>query len=182
MPDDNDFENEDNLAGLRKSAREGQAALKENETLRRQLMFTKAGIEIDDPDSVGALLFQTWNGGDDIEALKARATKVGAIKTAPTASPDDNTRGDEDQQRQSAYDSFSGGAPSGGTEDPGPDPTDKALRDFHDPVNRTKSREERQQDAITSVIAAGLRGDKRVIFDAEAHAAEAQRVKAVRGY
>lgn len=183
--DDDDVttdESPESIGGLRKAARAGQKALDENATLKRQLLFAKAGINTED-DGVGEMLYRTWDGGEDLEALKVKALKVGALNAAPSA-PVRDTPADEDALRRQAQDDFQPGLgqPGSGADADGPDPTDTALTKFHENRRAGMPQNDAQQEAISAVIAAGFRGDKRVFFDQEAHNAAAEEARRARGY
>lgn len=183
--DDDDVqtdESPESIGGLRKAARLGQKALDENATLKRQLLFARAGINTDD-DGVGEMLFRTWEGGEDLEALKVKALKVGALN-APSAAPVRDTPAEEDALRRQAQDDFQPGLgqPGSGLDADGPDPTDTALTKFHESRRNGSPLNDAQQEAIASVIGAGLKGDKRVYFDQAKHNAAAEEARRARGY
>lgn len=175
-------ESPESIGGLRKAARAGQKALDENATLKRQLLFAQAGIDTGD-DGVGEMLFRTWEGGEDLDGLKVKALKVGALK-APSTAPVRDTPADEDALRQQAQQDFQPGLgqPGSGAGADGPDPTTAALHKFHEDRQNGSSTTEAQQEAIASVISAGLKGDKRVFFNQEAHNAAAEEARRARGY
>lgn len=182
--DENDVNetDESSIAGLRQAAKQGKDALAENATLKRQLLFAKAGIVTDD-DGIGEMLFRTWDGGDDLDALKAKAQKVGAI-AGPSTLPKADTPPDEDALRLQAQQNFAPGIgqPGSGVALDGPNPIDKALTDFHENRRGGMTAADAQHEAISTVIAAGMAGDKRVIFSQAAHERAAAEARAQRGY
>lgn len=182
--DENNVHDEDDssIAGLRNAAKAGKDAMAENATLKRQLLFARAGIDVQD-DGIGEMLFRTWDGGDDLDALKAKATKVGAL-TAPSTTTTRDTPPDEDQLRRQAHDDFAPGIgqPGSGVAADGPNPIDKALTDFHANRKQGMPAADAQHEAITAVIAAGLSGDKRARYDQQAHMAAAAEARSTRGY
>jgi len=170
------------IAGLRAVAKQGKEAMAENTTLKRQLLFARAGIDVQD-DGIGEMLFRTWDGGDDLDALKVKALKVGAL-SAPGTTNTRDTPPDEDALRRQAQADFAPGVgqPGSGVAMDGPNPIDKALGDFHANRKAGMPQADAQHEAITQVIAAGMSGDKRARFDAQAHAAAAAEARAQRGY
>lgn len=153
----------DNLKQLRKAAEDGRAARTEAETLRRENMFLKAGV---DPEAtrLHKMLFQTFQG-DDIEALKAEARELG-IKL-PGDAPAPPTADPAVQQFQQTRDALNGGngTPAGAAPQSTPDPIDAAYAKFYQDLNVGRPRDEAALEAMNSVLAAGASGDKRVIFD-----------------
>lgn len=171
---DDDTTTDNDLAGLRKAAKEGKAALSENERLRKELMFARAGIDTD--SKIGAMLFKTWEG-DDLDALKLEAKELGIVKNDAGAQPQGQQQGSEDddaaEQARMRRD-FRAGQPAGGSDTPTPDPTDRALREFHDDIKRGTRRADAGLAAIDKVISAAASGDKRAIFDPQAWSDQAR--------
>lgn len=186
--DDQGQDHQPPIQQLRQAAEDGKAARAEADALKRERLFLKAGItDYEDGDNVAALLFKTWEGGDDIEALKARATKLGIFKpTGPT--PEElaaqQQRDAEDQTRRNAYDGFSAtpGQAAGGTADQTAHPVDAAFEEFDlDRRSGRMTEKDAATDAVAKVLAAGFNGDKRVLFDREAHRRKAEAYDAARG-
>jgi hypothetical protein len=175
---------EGGLGQLRESARRGEQALKENDHLKKLLTFAKAGIDTD--SELGAMLLQTWDGkADDIEGLKEKATRIGAIKALDAVTPPapevDPRRASEDDQRRQAYGDLPPGTPADPDAGLGPHPREQALRDFQEAQKRGIPTEEAQIDAFSAVIGAAMNGDRRVFFDADAHELEAQHANIASG-
>jgi len=177
-----DEHDESSIAGLRQVAKQGKEALAENATLKRQLLFARAGIDSND-DGIGEMLFRTWDGGDDLDALKTKAQKVGAIP-GQASTPQRDTPPDEDAARRQAQQDFAPGIgqPGSGVVLDGPNPIDKALTDFHENRRGGMTQADAQHEAISAVIAAGMAGDKRVVFSQAAHDQAAAEARAQRGY
>jgi hypothetical protein len=133
----------------------------------RQLAFARAGI--DTGSKLGAMLFRTYEGEIDltneatINALREEAAEIGLGQgMAGAAGMDDELRQQADTRRL-----LGAGAPAP-TADDGPDPTDLALRTFHEDVAGGMREDRARLKAVSSVIEAAGYGDKRVIFDEEA--------------
>lgn len=161
------------IAGLREAARQGSAALKENEKLKRELMFSKAGI--DTTSELGELLFSTWVG-DDIEELKAKATRLNVLSQSSAAveaaaAAEAAARAAEDAQRTGMQSALSGGNPGGAPAD-SPDPRTTALEQYQVDIRAGMSEEMARTNAMGKVLAAGIiNRDPRVLFDQEKHTA-----------
>lgn len=165
------------IAGLREAARQGAATIKENEKLRRELLFAKAGV--DTSTELGEMLFATW-AGDDIEELKAKAGRLtvlqaGNAEADAAAAAAATARATEDAQRTAMQGAMgAGGSPGGTTSQEGPDPRTTALEEFQRDIRAGKSDEQARADAMGKVLGAGLiNRDPRVLFDQEAHNAAA---------
>lgn len=162
---------QDNLQGLRDAARKGKAALDENAELKRQLLFAKAGI--DTTSEVGEMIFRTWDGGDNVDDLKAKAQRLGLLSAT---APADAARAAEDAQRAGAYDAGAGGQPTGAAQQLGEHPRDAALKGFQTALRDGADREMAQIDAMAMVLGAGTRGDQRVFFNQAEHEAKAAEI------
>ncbi|HEY5423924.1 MAG TPA: hypothetical protein VIK05_10660 [Ilumatobacteraceae bacterium] len=166
-----ELDDENSLPGLRKAAKEGKKALSEVAILRRENLFLKAGI--DTSTKLGTMLFKTFEG-EDLEALKAEATEIGALK-APDATPaPDPARLLEEQQRQGLYDGLGSGQPSGQEAPETEHPVQKALKGYQTAIRAGADEDAARADAMGQVVGAGVKGDKRVFFDAAAHYAAAE--------
>jgi hypothetical protein len=142
---------------LRAAAREGRQAAKERDEARRELLFTKAGIDIE--TKLGKLLFETWKGDiTDVAGLRTEAAELGLIGgTSP-----DPTAGQTSQQefRQT----LSGGAPAGAYTPEAPHPVDAAYEQFYGDIAKGVRRSDAALAVIDRVLSAGASGDERVIF------------------
>lgn len=174
--------NEDTLAGLREAARRGKQAEDENAALRRELLFTKAGI--DTSTKIGQSLFASWAGDlDDLNGLKAEFDAIRAelgvnIQTTapePTTPPAPTVGDGELQQRIAAQQALEGGKPTP-ADMLGKHPRDAALEEYHQAVQAGVDPEIARTDAMAKVISAANKGDARVFFDVAAHQAAAQEV------
>lgn len=169
MTDTNTNTDQDHLAGLREAARRGAEAEAENARLRRQLLFTQNGVDL---DSVGGrMLLETWKDDNDPTTLVDLARQVNALKAPATTPPaEDPARPSEDARRQSAQDTFSGGQAAPPANEPtGAHPIDAAISTFRADVNKGQLEELAARSAFAQVLSQA--GDKRLHFDAEAHLA-----------
>lgn len=168
MSDEN-FDNEqEDLAGLRKAARDGKAAQAELERMKRELLFAKAGIDTD--TKLGKMLFRTFEG-DSLDELRSEAEEIGLIGQ-PEEQPSRGRPSQQDQyddfddmQQQQFRRTMASGRPAGAVDTPSPDPMDGALRDFHEDVRRGVPSRQAGLAAIDKVLVAGANKDPRVIFN-----------------
>lgn len=169
---------EGGISQLRESARKGQHAVAENTDLKRQILFMKAGIDLD--TKLGKMLYRTFEG-NDLDALKAEATELGMLGNSPSQADLDAEaeRSAEDTRRSSAQQSLSGGRAGAPTIEEGLDPRHAALESFQIDLRQGVDRDEAQQNAISKVLSAAANGDRRVAWNHEAHLAagrEADRI------
>lgn len=174
---------EDTLAGLRDAARRGKQAEEENTALRRELLFTKAGI--DTSTKIGQSLFASWAGDlEDLTGLKAEFDAIKAelgvststTEPAPTTTSTTTTVDDDEmQQRLTAQQAMEGGRPTP-ADMLGKHPRDAALEDYHKAILSGADPMIAQTDAMAKVISAANKGDSRVFFDVAGHQAAALEV------
>lgn len=158
-----DDQQHDDIAGLRKAAKDGKAALTENEQLRRELMFARAGIDTE--TRLGKMLLKTFEGSS-LDELRAEAEEIGLIKPATTSrSADDDDDDDDSVQQQQVRQSLAGGAATGGADKTTPDPMTSALTNFHEQRKQGVRREDAALEVVDRVLSAAASGDKRVIFN-----------------
>jgi len=166
--------NDGNIKALREAAEAGKAATKELENAKRELAFAKAGIDTD--TKLGSMLAKTYEGDlTDVEALKAEWNELNPAPPAQseTPAPDAPTpEGFQDPSGQQQHREQLNGQPSGEQPKEGPNPFDKAFEELH--ANRQLPVEDRQRNAMASVLGDYFKGDPRVMFDRQAHLAAAQ--------
>lgn len=166
-----DIDNDDNIANLRKMAKDGKSAIERAAELERENLFLRAGVKLD--TKLGKMLFQTFTG-DSIDALVAEATEIGLLtgdkppastptSNAPAGDDDDDQQMRRDQQRQRQ--TLTGGTPGGQVSTETPHPVDDAYKGFHDDRAKGVRLENAQLAVIDKVLVAAGKGDKRVIFD-----------------
>jgi len=167
---ENDTDAEGGSSQLREAARKGSHAVAENSDLKRQILFMKAGVDLD--TKLGKMLYRTFEG-DDLDALKAEALEIGLTGGTPAPSAADlaaeAARADEDARRGAAQQSLVGGRSGAPEAHEGPHPRDLALETYQVDVRAGMDIEEARQKAVASVLGAAVAGDKRVVFDHEAH-------------
>ena len=161
------------IKALREAAKAGKAAQAEAERLQRELAFAKAGIDTD--SKLGSMLAKTYEGDlGDIEALKAEWAELNPTAgQAPTPKLDaDTPDGFQDPSSMGQHAAQLSGQASGEQPKETPHPVDLAYEQFH--ANKALPMEDRQEAAMSTVLGAYFAGDKRVMFDRNAHLAAAQ--------
>lgn len=164
----NEDQEQEDLSGLRKAAREGKAAQQQLEQMRRELLFAKAGIDTD--SKIGKMLFKTWEG-DSLDDLRNEAEELGLMNppASRTASAQQDDRYEmDDRSQQDFRRNMAPGKPAGAVETPSPDPMDNALNTFHEDVKRGVPSRQAGLAAIDRILVAGANKDPRVIFDPNA--------------
>lgn len=157
MSDDNaveDGNNEsDSLKQLRQAAEAGRKA-------QREVAFLKAGVDTDSP--IGKLLFKSYDGELDIEAIKGAAAEVGAIKApeTPPAAPDPGLSAEEMEQTRLRNELASN---SGTPSNPDVNPYDAAFSAWDQAKREGVPMEQRAAAALAPVFQAAARGDRRVL-------------------
>ncbi len=173
-PDDSAGSNDGDIKALREAAKAGKADRAENEQLKRELAFAKAGVDTE--SKLGGMLSKTYEGDlNDIDALKAEwaelnPTQGSAGDEAPSDAPVPEGFQDPSQQQQHR-DQLAGQA-AGDAPKETIHPVDAAFEQFH--ANKALPMEDRQEAAMAHVLGAYFQGDSRVMFDRNAHLAAAQ--------
>lgn len=166
--DNEEHEEIDNIRALRKAAEAGKQAQNELAEMKRELLFTKAGI--DTSSKIGKLLLKTWEG-DDLDLLKTEAAELGI--GIPTKNISAEIRSEESNQ-QNFRQNFARGEAAGAAEFEERDPFDEAYELFHQARKEGRSSDDAGLMAIDRVISAAAMGDKRAIFNSSEWADEAQ--------
>ncbi len=155
MADDNqtveDGNDSDSLKNLRQAAEAGRKA-------QREVAFLKAGVDTDSP--IGKLLFKSYDGDLDIEAIKASALEVGAIKAPAAPAQDTGPTAEELAQTAMRNDLASNSGTPSNTE---ANPYDEALAAFDQARREGATAAQRSAAALGPVFAAASRGDRRVL-------------------
>lgn len=176
--DDASAGNEPNIKALREAAEAGKTARQENEQLKRELAFARAGI--DTSTKLGGMLSKTWDGDlDDVDALKAEWAELNPQGNGSTNNTEDapTPPGFQDpaQQQEHREKVTGSGAPAGGQEPTTKDPIELAYERYHGDISRGVPIADAQEGAITTILESFFKGDKRVMFDKNAFREQARR-------
>lgn len=150
-------EQEQNLAQLRKQADDGKAARRELEEARRELAFAKAGVDVE--SKIGKLLLRSYDGELDVEAIKAEALEVGAIKASGEPTEDPVVDASESQERQEL--ASEAGTPSTMESE---SPYTTALHNFEDARREGTPVDNAAAQAFLHIVDAARKGDGRVLL------------------
>lgn len=170
---DDDAQGDDNLAQLRKAAKEGKSAVSENEQLKRKIALLETGIDTSTP--LGKFFATNYSGELTVEAITAAATELGLTPgdgAGQGEQQQEDPAADQHRQAQQTRDVLSGGGAGALAvdleSDLGRHPVHGALEDFHRDKG-TMGEERAMLRAFDEVIVAGIKGDSRAIFDEAAH-------------
>jgi len=180
--DDQEQEHEkEGIAALRAAADAGREATKKNLILEKKVAFMEAGIS--PLTEVGGMLFDTWDG-QDIEALKAKAIRLGALEAPKDpASPPEPQKSQEEidalnrleaenRERQALQEKLGGGGQPAGQGLQGAHPIDSALEQYQKDRRAGVDEAIAQRDAVAKVLTKGLvERDPRLRYDHDAHLA-----------
>lgn len=113
----------DRLAALARKAKKADEITASAGAAQRELAFVKAGVDTDSP--IGKLLLNGYSGELEVEAIKAEAVAVGAIK-ADVVEPEAPVITDEEKaSTDKRADLAAGAVPDDGVD---PDPVGSAMR------------------------------------------------------
>lgn len=166
MSEDNEVQEADHIKDLRAKAERGSQAEAELAAARRELAFTKAGINTDTKPAQA--LLKTYEGELTSEAIKAEAAEWGLSQGTPKSED-----GDEGDPPVKTYDSNSPEARHQALQDaeahgdpaPTPPPPEKsgveaAFEGYQAARKAGQPRAEAEAEAFARVISAGAQGDK----------------------
>lgn len=150
---------------LRAAASRGEKARAENEGLKREMAFMKAGIDTE--SKAGKLLLKAYDGDlTDISALKAEGESLGALVTppAPAVEAPANAATPQDAAALAQRGQVASGAPPSSTVTQDKDPYVAAKQGFDQRILSGDSTENAGATAFHDVFAAFDSGDTRVQY------------------
>lgn len=157
-----DEDQQKDLRDLREAADRGNKATKEADALRKELAFTKAGIDTDTP--LGKMFARSYDGDLDVAKVKESWAEIAPapqgevpVQKAPEA---DRVQLEETATRRNLT---AGGAGDTPTEQPDPDPVERGYTEFHERMAKGERRETAAGAVIGSLIEAANRGDERAL-------------------
>jgi hypothetical protein len=163
MSDETEQTQED-VSELRKAAEGGKAAKAEAEALRRELAFTKAGI--DTSSKPAQALIASYTGELNAEAIKAEAAEWGLIQSEAPKTESQAPDYSDDAALQQMRDASAGNpAPDVQVEKPA---IERALASFTEDREAGFGQSEATNRAIGRMIQAAAAGDKTALFDERA--------------
>lgn len=173
----------DSLDGLRDAAKRGKVALGENEELRREVAFYKAGIPAPDTLEEGdqrgpmiSMFMRAYNGELDPEAIRSEAKAMNILDLVSES--DERTPSAAELQGQALSADFRAGDP---VAPPSEEPMESAkvtlMANFHDNLNEGMERGMAQVEYAAGMIAAAA-VDPSVLWDPAKHRLEAEAYEA----
>ena len=163
---------EEDVSELRKAAEGGKAAKRELELAKRELAFTKAGINTDSKPAQA--LLNSFDGELTKEAILSEAKEWGLLNEDPTPPPVEDETPDysEDAALQQMRDASAGNpAPNTEVEKPA---IDKALAAFEQDRKDGFGQTEATNRAFGRMIQSAASGDPTAVFDERAWAQKQQ--------
>ena len=148
------------IAELRAAADRGTSAAKEAEGLRRELAFTKAGVDTDTP--IGAMFAKAYDGDLDLATVKEAWGAVAPVSNAQPPVVVTPPPTDETEQRRLLT---SGGAGDTPVETPLEDPVERGYEGMHARLKAGERRETAAGDVFGSLFKAAAEGDERAIWN-----------------
>lgn len=183
MSDNNDPNESDDIKALRVKAGGVDLANSERDQAKRELAFLRA--DVDETSAVGKMFMRSFDGDiTDVEAIKAAALEVGAIKsTEPPPPPETTFTDDEAKQRQAAQQlAAGGGAPAGQPPaKPDPDPVEAAFEVFAGAVDGGMARDKAMVPVVGAILEAAGKQDPRILYDKNRDRGQEKRKIAVPG-
>ena len=150
-------ENQENtsIKDLREAAERGRKASSELDTMKREMAFLKAGVDLE--KKAGQLLMKAYDGDLEPELIRAEAEELGAITgAAPTPVAEGQEIDTSTAERQALVkDSV---APEATTESP----YDRGHREFQDMIADGRPKEDAAARFVHTVLEAAGQGDERV--------------------
>lgn len=166
--DDQDYEADEDppqedLRGLREAAKSGKAAKAEAESARRELAFTKAGIDTD--SDRGQMFMDSYKGELDKDAIKARFDTIFGGNEPPPEGDDEAAKAAEEElkaQTQDRRDLTSAGTDF--TPQPEGSLIDAGYKRMQDALNEGRPMEIAFREALGGTLAAANAGDPRAVW------------------
>lgn len=154
------------IPGLRAAADRGKAAQQEADALRRELAFTKAGVNTDTP--IGKLFVKSYDGNLEVDDVKAAWAEVAPAPVAdgntpePVVTTPTTEQTNETEQRRLLT---SGGAGDSPIPTPPEDPVARGYDAFHERMQGGDRRETASAEVFGSLFKGASEGDERVLWN-----------------
>lgn len=150
---------------LRKAAERGAAAAAENEQLRKEMAFIKAGIDTE--TKLGQMLFKTYEGELTKSALQEEWSSI-APASQPEAEQVEVPEPPPDPravQRQQIQQDLASNAAEDDLTDTGEDAKERAWNAYTDDRRQGTDRRLAMRAYVGELIDAAVKGDQTAIFD-----------------
>ena len=152
-------EEADNLADLRRAAKENSKARREADGLKRELALLKAGVDTD--SAVGKMFAKGYEGELTKEAVTAAWSEISPNAEPPAAESTDTVTDPAERAATQERTNLASGVSQ--TIEPTPDPREVGRAAGQKVVADGGSREDGMATHFQHLVAAAIAGDKRVI-------------------
>lgn len=146
---------------LRDAADRGRKATQENDALKREMAFLKAGVDTE--SKAGQLLFKAYDGELDTESIKTEAAELGLFKSSQESAPLVEQVSPEDRQATTERQALAETSVPPGTQTESP--YDAGHREFKDMLDKGRPQVDSAARFVHTVLeaAGGNNPDQRVI-------------------
>lgn len=166
---------DDDLAGLRRAAKDGKEAKAKAEQLERENAFLKAGIPLGDTTKAQLvqMFVNAYDGELETEAIRTTAVAIGLIQIEepPPANPEPTPAELAEAGLRGA---LGNGVPAGAVQPSLGDAKTKALANFRAATAAGKPEEIARQEYVAELIHAGATGNDSAWFNQRAWDQEAE--------
>jgi len=146
---------------LREAADRGRKATQENDALKREMAFLKAGVDTE--TKAGQLLFKAYDGELDTESIKTEADELGLFKSSQEPAPSVEQVPSEDRQATTERQALAETSVPPGSQTESP--YDAGHREFREMLDAGKPKEDSAARFVHTILeaASGDNPDQRVI-------------------
>ena len=151
------------IKDLREAAERGKKATQENDALKREMAFLKAGVDTE--SKAGQLLFKAYDGELDTESIRTEADELGLFKSSEESAPVMEQPPSEDRQATTERQALAETSVPPGSQTESP--YDAGHRGFKEMLDKGRSTEDSAARFVHTVLeaAGGSNPDQRVISD-----------------
>ena len=149
------------IKDLREAAERGKKATQENDALKREMAFLKAGVDTE--SKAGQLLFKAYDGELDVESIRTEADEMGVYKSFEEPAPVTEQAPSEDRQATTERQALAETSVPPGTQTESP--YDAGHREFREMLDAGKPKEDSAARFVHTILeaASGDNPDQRVI-------------------
>ena len=148
---------------LREAADRGRKATQENDALKREMAFLKAGVDTE--SKAGQLLFKAYDGELDTESIRTEADELGLFKSFEEPAPSVEQASSEDRQATTERQALAETSVPPGSQTESP--YDAGHREFREMVDAGRPKDDAAARFVHTVLeaAGGTTPDQRVVAD-----------------
>ena len=151
------------IKDLREAAERGKKATQENDALKREMAFLKAGVDTE--SKAGQLLFKAYDGELDVESIRTEADELGLFKSFEESAPVTEQAPSGDRQATTERQALAETSVPPGSQTESP--YDAGHREFKEMLDQGRPTEDSAARFVHTVLeaAGGSNPDQRVISD-----------------